>query len=367
MVDKSKYHITFVSVSEGIAISDLESLLQQRFKLSPARANKFFQGDDKIVTPSLEKAKKFRAYFLQQGVVVRIAPAVKMRPFIANSSTPSSPVSSEDNADLEANIDHDALLKLHMRLAKAEQLIITLQHEQRGASAKIKRLEEALVNQQGTIIDLKARLPSQPATPADAAEASSEPTDTTSQPQAKPKRRAVWRVARDSIIIASLAAAWLLFSQHIAVKDVIRWLPFIDHTPAIATALETNAQAMQQLTEMSQAYLSEQQAKGPEVTAAALMYASEQQQISIEGLVAVAEVLRCTQYQFTHDLSFIDAHLQDLVWQHITAAQLLQYKVIGKDTIKLVQLGANGNCSSAESNQVVTKLAFDAYIQQHLQ
>ena len=374
MANKSKYHITFVSISEGADINDLESLLEQRFKLSPARASLFFLGEDKITTSSLEKAKKFREYFLKQGVVVRIAPAVKKRPYV--QSEDASEASTNDTKAENTKIDTKELVALHTRLANAEELIAAMQHVQNRADVKIKRLQEALVNHQATITNLKqayakwqqtSDLLEQTSNEVQT-EATTEPeNEQIAEPQPKSKRKAVWRVVRDSVIIASLAAAWLFFSKDSSVNDLINKLPFIDSTPAISTALTASAESLPQIIKLTENHLQKQSSLTTALTAEALLKASEELQISLEGLIAAAEIQRCTDHQFNSDLAFIDTQLQESLWPRITAAQLLQYEVINKDTLKLVQLGANNNCNSAESNKVVIKLAFDAYIQQHLQ
>lgn len=374
MVDKSKYNITFVSINEGAVISDLESLLEQRFKLSPARASLFFLGEDKITTSSLEKAKKFREYFLKQGVVVRIAPAVKKRPYVQ----PEEVNDATTNATKAENtyIDTKEIIELHTRLATAEELIAAMQQVQKRADVKIKRLQEAVVNHQATITKLKENYSQrqqtsdslEPTANEIQTEASAEAaTEQIAESKPKSKRKAVWRVVRDSVIIASLAGGWLFFSKDTTVSDLISNLPFIDNTPAIATALEANPESLPEIIKLTDSYLQKQSSLTTASTAAALLQASEQLKVSLEGLIAAAEIQRCTEHQFSNDLSFIDAQLQASLWPRITAAQLLQHEVINKDTLKLVQLGANDNCNSAESNKVVIKLAFDAYIQQHLQ
>ena len=373
MADKQKYHITFVSINEGTAISDLESLLEQRFKLSPARASLFFLGEDKITTSSLEKAKKFRAYFLKQGVVVRIAPAIKKRPYIQTDES-VSPAFAEETTD-SASIDTEEFKALQKRLAKAEELIANLQDNEVLAKAKIKRLQEALVNHQSAIIELKEahaewQQKADTQTP-ESVEAEVEPSvdeqdPQIAEPKPKSKRRAVWRVVRDSVIIASLAGAWIFFYKDTSVDDFIKALPFIDRTPAITTALEIDSEVIPTIEKLTQDYLAKQSSLTPALTAEALIHATEELQVSLEGIIAIAEVLRCTGHQFNSDLSYIDEQLKASLWPRITPAQLLQYNVINKDTLKLTQLGANDNCNNADSNKVVTKLAFDAYIQTYL-
>lgn len=374
MAENSKYHITFASINEGISISDLESLLEQRFKLSPARASLFFLGEDKITTSSLEKAKKFREYFLKQGVVVRIAPAIKKRPYIQTGESVPTAVAEETTAS--ASVDIEELKALQKRLAKAEELIANLQDNEVLAKAKIKRLQQALVNHQSAIIELKAanaewqqQADTQTHEPPDTAEepSATEQDAEIAEPKPKSKRRAVWRVIRDSVIIAGLAGAWLFFSKDSSMNDLVSKLPFIDRTPVISTALHTNPETMVNLNKLMQDYLVQQPTLTTAITAEALIHASEELQVSVEGLIAIAEITRCTDHQFASDMSFVDGQLNDMLWPRLTAAQLLQYQVISKDTLKLVQLGANDNCNSKDSNKVVTKLAFDAYIQQHLQ
>ena len=374
MADKSKYHITFVSISEGTDINDLESLLEQRFKLSPARASLFFLGEDRITTSSIEKAKKFREYFLKQGVVVRIAPAVKKRPYVQPEA--ANDASTNATKAENTNIDTRELVELHARLANAEELIAAMQQVQNRADVKIKRLQEALVNHQATITNLKETYAQWQQSKESLEQTTNEATtkatteaenEQIAEPTPRSKRKAVWRVVRDSVIIASLAGAWLFFSKDASVNDRINKLPFIDSTPAISTALEANTESLPQIIKLTEGYLQKQSSLTTALTAEALLKASEELQISLEGLIAAAEIQRCTDHQFSNDLSFIEAQLQESLWPRISAAQLLQHEVINKDTLKLVQLGANDNCNSAESNEVVIKLAFDAYIQQHLQ
>jgi hypothetical protein len=374
MADKSKYHITFVSISEGTDIHDLESLLEQRFKLSPARASLFFLGEDKITTSSLEKAKKFREYFLKQGVVVRIAPAIKKRPYVTTDESVPTAVAEETAAS--TSVDIEELKALQKRLVKAEELIANLQDNETLTKAKIKRLQEAIANHQSAIVELKAanaelQQVADSQTP-EVVEAELEPSvdeqdPQISEPKPKSKRRAVWRVVRDSVIIAGLAGAWLFFSKDTSIDELVSQLPFIDRTPVISTALQAKPETMVNLNKLMQDYLVQQSTLTTAITAEALIHASKELQVSVEGLIAIAEITRCTDHQFASDMSFVDGQLNDMLWPRLTAAQLLQHQVINKDTLKLVQLGANGNCNSADSNKVVTKLAFDAYIQQHLQ
>ena len=371
MADKQKYHITFVSINEGTAISDLESLLEQRFKLSPARASLFFLGEDKITTPSLEKAKKFREYFLKHGVVVRIAPAIKKRPYIPTEESVSTAVAEESITN--ESVTAEEFRALLTRLGKAEELIANLQDNEVLAKAKIKRLQEALVNHQSAIIELKEahtewqqEADTQTPEATDSTVEPPAPEPDIAEPKPKSKRRAVWRVVRDSVIIAGLAGAWLFFSKDTSVDDFIKALPFIDRTPAITTALEIDSEVVPTIEKLTQDYLAKQSSLTPALTAEALIHATEELQVSLEGLIAIAEVLRCTEHQFNNDLNYIDEQLKASLWPRITPAQLLQYNVINKDTLKLVQLGANDNCNNADSNKVVTKLAFDAYIQTYL-
>lgn len=383
MADKPKYHITYVSCNTGTEIESLEVLLQQKFKLSPERAKLFFLGEDKIATASLEKAKKFREYFLTHGVVVRIAPSVKMRPYSAPEATETV---TEQTSSEATQVDSQQLIDLQTKLAKAEDQIAALQSNEQRLAAKLARFEQEIIDHRILIEDLQAEaaLPSAPEeleslkaedvaaadgadddqTESPAAEDKAEPTAA-----AKPKQsRALWGLVGLIIFTASLAGAWLLMYPNANVKDLLYKIPFLDLTPSISSALHADEYTVKQLSAHSQNYIEKQasQDTSPELRASSLLHASQESNISIEGLIAVVEVMRCTNHQFDQDMSFLVGQLDTLVWDHLTADELLQYQIIKADTHKLVQLGAGDNCSTQGSSGVVAKLAFDAYIQNHL-